>query len=167
MKILLAKNTLWYGFFDDILIAVENTNFSHVAIEIDGYIYESCFPKSRRIKKNEWLKKYQIIRQYNHNLPYNIETMYIKYMEENLLGKPYSMGQILAIGLGMLNKSIDSFFKKKDLNNTRYLICTELVCRVLSRMYSVQIEDVETMSLVETENLIKTLRVTYGDFRKY
>ena len=167
MKILLSKNTKWYGFFDDLLIIVERIDFSHVALEIDGYVYESVWPMSRRIKKEEWLKKYQIIREYDSNMPYNLENAYINYIEESLLDKPYSAMQIIVIGLGMINKSIDVFFRKKELNNKKYLICTELVCRVLSKMYSVSIEDVETMGLRETESLIKTLRDTYGDFRKY
>lgn len=167
MKIILAKNTLWYGFFDDLLVWAEQTDFSHVAIEIDGYIYESVFPKSKKIKKSEWLKKYAVIREYSYNIPEEMVQYYKSYIEQQLLGKPYSKLQILAIGLGMLSFAFDKFISKKSLNNHSYLICTELVGRVLMRMYQIMIEDIDTLGLKETEGYIKLLKETYGDIRKY
>lgn len=166
LKIVLCKPVAWYKFFDDLLMYFDGTDFSHVAIEFDGYIYESVYPRSRRIKKDEWLKHYMIVREYQHTIPIEYKSVYKSYLEMFLFRK-YSQGQIMAIGLGFVNKVFEKLFNKELANKDKYLICTEYACYVLMKIYNVMIEDIDTISLKEIEQLEKTLRASYGDFRKY
>jgi hydrogenase maturation factor len=109
----------------------QDTNFSHTAIELletpegESWVFESVYPKSRRLAKKDWIKKYESVESYS----FIIDDPKVRYeMRETLyknLNVPYSIGQIILIGVGLAIKMIEKLINKITLNAKKYMICSE------------------------------------------
>jgi len=122
------KNPLY--FFARIIEWVDKTNYSHceiVKVVDDNWgeaiSYGSVFPKSRKIKLSVFKKKYELKKA----IPLVVKTEHAESVLEVLLGKPYSVAQIILAGLKILTKGYFKSLSRVKLNLSKSLICTELV----------------------------------------
>jgi hypothetical protein len=106
----------------------DKTPFSHVALivqEASGVtVFESVFPRSRKIAYLDWVKRYSI------EDSFIVEAENIDILE-SLVGKFYSLDQLVLILITNLFGWVDRVFNYAILNHERGLICTEVASRFL------------------------------------
>lgn len=85
--------------------------------------YGSVFPKSRSIKFHEMNKGYELMSMIPLDLKVPLDVAYT-ILQSNL-GKPYSLGQILLIGLKIVFLAQSKWFSDIKLNLSKYQVCTE------------------------------------------
>lgn len=142
------KNPLSIGCF--LLRWFEGIPFSHCALLIDGFVYESVFPKSRAILYVEWIKTYDITAATHHLVHKELAEKIKTYVRRNLMRKRYSLMQIFLLFCSMSFHSWDSYIKKTKWNGSKYLVCTELVAIVAHKFFGVEFhEKLDTISLTE------------------
>jgi len=160
MTILLAKplNKLLIG--SRFIQWCEGVEFSHCAILIDGYVYESVYPKFRKIDFGEWLNHYEVIEMYSLD---NANNQAIKEMGESWIGNEYSLLQLVVIGLGLIFDSFNLYVSKIHWNGTKKSICSEFVARVLAGFYGVTFsESMDTIGLREIKTILEEKRIREG-----
>jgi hypothetical protein len=139
---------------------VQGTDFSHVSILVtseDGqFIYESVWPKSRKIEFKEWAKHYIITKIVT--LPTPPHPPYAEYKLNELLWKPYSIAQLVAIFFTNAFK----LFYKPDINGSMKLVCSEYVARFLETVYSVEIPDDDYVDLIKIDEIVTELSKRSG-----
>lgn len=150
LRFLFAKKKGRWPIGSWILMKSENIGFSHCAIEIDGYVYESVWPKSRALFLDEWLKKYEIVYQKVVEKD-ELQIDEIRNdIQKNLMGKRYSIGQLILIGVGFIWDDFQASTQAKDWNGSRRLICTELLAIIANKYFGVEFnEKLDTISLSE------------------
>lgn len=108
---------------------VQNTDVSHSAIMItvgdNNHIYESIWPRSRKIKFEDWSHKYQIKRTYTFEVPEHLQANILIDLED-MMGKIYSIPQILLILFTTSCKLFGKVARHWILNGRHELICTEI-----------------------------------------
>lgn len=136
IKILLPKNTAWWAFLSPLFMKFNKVDFSHCSLQFDFMVYESEWPMGRKIERTKWSKNYKVVHEFN--LPYKdqeqLEQMY--QWLEIAINRPYSLWQIVAIGVGLLSSKLRSFLFGKDVNGSSSLVCTELVAEFYKIFYS-------------------------------
>lgn len=150
LRFLFAKRKTRWAFGSWFLMQSEQIDYSHCAIEIDGFVYESVWPESRVVFLDDWLKKYEVVNQ----KVYDSDDMKIEMIRHDILsgylGKTYSIFQLFLIGLGFLSSDLDSWVKKIHWNGSKFLICTELVAVMANKYFAVEFnEKLDTISLRE------------------
>ena len=119
----------WKKLGGEVIKDVEGTSFDHFAIGLgndeDEVIYESVFPKSRAIFKNEWLEEYEVKYSFSFSIP---TEKYIEVVDflNSMLGKWYAVDQCIWIALITWFKIKKQFSDKVTLNGSINIICTEL-----------------------------------------
>lgn len=160
LRFYFSNTTSWYKKLGAWLIqGVEKTSYSHFAIGLDNgkeeIIFESVVPKSRRIKKTEWLRCEEIIKQYTFIVPRT--TFYeMDVFLNSQMNKWYSLSQCFWIGVMLIFK-IKKWFNRNSiqLNGKHHLICTELgylFCREF--FHKVPNLNEDYFDLKEMQNLI-------------
>lgn len=134
-SVILAHRRQWWAVGSKILMAWENVNFSHCAVEIDGLVYESVWPDARVIKKSEWLKKYVVTKQFAVLVSDETADQMEEWFTMNIVGKEYSLAHLVIIGLTLYSKKILNIFSHKEFDGSRCLICTEAVGLWLTKFY--------------------------------
>lgn len=122
----------------------DRTNASHFALEIEHisgkrYVYESVFPRSQKSEIHEWLTHYNVISVYTFHIPTQIQHKVYEWLE-SLVGKPYSIPQLVLIALCIL-KPINSLLQWAILNHDRALICTEVGSRFIEKFIQFPIKE--------------------------
>ena len=109
----------------------EGTDFCHVAIQIDDFVYEAVFPKARVIYQSNWDKQFKTVHEYDLVLE---DEEYTVFMNEVLyqLGRPYSLIQLVLIWLSNCLGVWESFINETIWNGNKALICSEFVGRPIA-----------------------------------
>lgn len=150
------KNPLSIGCF--LLRWFEAIPFSHCAVEIDGFVYESVFPKSHAVLAIDWYETYDLIYHKTIKVDDMTANRIKSYLRRNMMGKWYSFGQITAMFIGMTVNGLSSYIKKTTWNGSKYLVCTELVAKVAHRYFGVEFDQkLDTISLTEAYEKIGDL----------
>lgn len=137
----------------------ENINFSHAAIFLEdqfGFVnvYESVWPKSRKIKLNKWLRKYKIIYIYSFPIRDHYEFLEMSFFLNSKTNIMYSVFQLFVIFLSFFSP-IEKLISGRVVNGSKRLICTELVGDFFERFFQCKWnEPTDTISLTETRNEI-------------
>lgn len=152
-----SKSRKWYNVGSWIIRKVENVPFSHVSVMIDGQVFEAVFPKVREISYKDWLKKYKM----THLFSVNVELDRLRQIEKRCkshIGKRYSISQLVMIGLGFLDKGLNSWIESNQVNGSQYMICTELLADVMKNEFNVDLGEVpDTISMSEAFALVEKL----------
>jgi hypothetical protein len=147
----------------------EDISFSHCAVFIEDEhgrteVYESVWPKSRKMPMEKWLEHYKVEEIYDFHVV--DETMFrgIKLYLRGKLRRWYSTFQLFWIGIGLFIKPLNKFISKKPVNGSKHLICTELTGDVFKRFYGAKWdESTDTLSLRDTRDEIKRLWSIYAN----
>lgn len=114
----------------------ENVDFGHVAIGIEAFgenvVYEAVMPRIRKLSFAEWSTHYEVVRECQWTVPEHLRLAVISHLE-NQVGVPYSLMQILVIGLTCVFKPLDFVFKTVIINQAKAQICVELLSRFAAR----------------------------------
>ena len=150
------RNPFAIGSF--LLRHLERLPFSHCAIVIDGFVYESVFPVSKASFIQDWLNNYVII----HDILVEVDSekldLISKDIVSNYLGKRYSIFQLFVIGVGFISTTVNSWISGITWNGSKFLICTELVARISNKYFSVDFDEkLDTISLREAWNKISKI----------
>lgn len=129
------KKSKWYvGSW--IIMWMERFPASHCAVLFeDGYVLESTFPKSRLVPLTEFLKDNEIVNNFRLNFYEPVEFTEIAQVEEELIGKWYSVMQLITIGLSIIFRFLKKAVNRLVVNGKNSLICTELCYRVLDKFF--------------------------------
>lgn len=120
-----------HKFGDKVIKEVQRTNFSHFAIGLlDSetgieIIYESIFPKSRRLLKDQWLNDYSPVLEMNLKISDERFNESIWFLD-TMIDKWYSLKQIFWIAFIGWFKIKTLFSNKVTINSKNKLICTEM-----------------------------------------
>lgn len=128
-----AKPTAGYKkLFSTIMQIGENVDFGHVAVGLETFagntVYEAVMPKTRKLSFAEWTTHYEVVREVQWTVPNHLQALVREYLE-GIVGIPYSLLQILVIGLTCIFKPLDFVFKAAIINQAKAQICTEVLSR--------------------------------------
>ena len=132
VKILYSKREGIYSLGSRVIMAAQGLPFSHVSIAVKignnpFEVYESVWPKSRKISYKEWLTHYKLVS--SHELPEVDDKLQL--VLEAMVGKTYSVSQLVVIYFNMFFSKLDSSW----VNGSRKLICTELSAIFMFKAY--------------------------------
>lgn len=154
------KRKLFFG--DDIIKLVEGIKFSHCAIILedkDGttFVYESVWPRSRKINFIDWGKHYQIEEMFQFEVKSYQKFTAMKIYLESKLRVWYSTLQLFIIALAYV-EAFKKLFTFGSVNGSKYLICTEIVGDFFAKFYDAKFsEPTDTIDLRETYAEIKRI----------
>jgi hypothetical protein len=161
LYVVFARNKKWWAILSDIICLAEHVDYSHAAIMLHNsatnysMIYESKFPKGRAINLMDWLKEYEIKEVFLIDDNFDV-TSKEYYDLISMVRRPYSILQLVLIGLGIICLPFGRISAHAKINGNRAKICTELVATFLSRAYGVILKkSPDMMGLKDTFNLVK------------
>ena len=152
---LLAKNPAWWAIGARIIEKIEGIEFSHSAVMIDNVVYESVWPKSRKMNFLEWSNHYKAKFIFGFDTTEeNIEL--VKMDCEEQMGKEYSIIQLIAIWLGIVFPFFNSWLEKRRWNGQKYLICTELCSDIAFNHFEVGFtQELDNVDLTELKSALE------------
>lgn len=138
LRVVFSKNRHWWALGSRFLMWVEGVPFSHVSLSLfipGGYMYEpqifeSVYPRSRKITYSEWIKKYHPVKEFEFTVGNEAYEMFSKL--HNLLDRKYSVWQLVKIGMQLIAKGFNKSLFSKDWGCEKHQICTEFVARVFA-----------------------------------
>jgi hypothetical protein len=160
-RVLFAKPNKKFPVFSWLIRLCEGTNYSHVALEIEAdelsIVFDSVFPRSRILSKEEWLKGHRVISFVELGETKSTIKQLIQSCAE-LSGKKYSQNQIVKIALLTLGGAIARKIIRLTKNSTSRLICVEAVARIVERHFGVSSfpVPVDILGLDELEKVLKS-----------
>lgn len=158
MKIHFSKKKSGITIGSKLIMYVEEISFSHVSIEVNGHVYESVWPKSRKISLSNWEKKYQSVETVEIETTLFQDDLLEQDMSE-MIGVRYSIMQLFWIGVGILFEPISAYISERNLNGSRFLICTEFVGSILENHFDVEFKEQKDMlSVGDVYKYAKELR---------
>lgn len=163
VTILCCENTEWLhkiGVWS--IEKSEGTNFNHVAIlMVDDFgvhwVYEAVFPRVRKIRYHDWLKKFKIIKSYEIPLD-DYESFRFQTTAKTLLGKPYSIFQCFLIGLSNSIGALENFIERTIWNGNKALICSEYVATCIVAAIGYQFKNqLDSVGMDEIEECLNAI----------
>lgn len=137
----------------------EKIDFSHTAIILednDGLIevYESVWPKSRKMPMSKWLAHYRLKHIYKFEAVDEKQFLEMKQFLNDRIGVFYSVWQLVVIGLTFI-APLEKLLTGRVVNGSKRLICTELVGDFFIKFFDCKwFEPTDTISLTETKDEI-------------
>lgn len=163
LKVCFGRRDEWYMIASQIVMAVEQTKASHSWIEIDGVVYESHYPESRRTLRKNY--PYTVEKEFHFHLPDERYSDVLNFIYK-LLGKKYSFFQLAIIAFGNISSLISKQISKEDYNGKHRLICTELCARVLTEFYKIDFgESFDTIGIRDLMHECKMLELAQGGYK--
>lgn len=144
VRFLFCNSKTWWKQPGSALIRkVDGSDSSHFAVELitftERIVYESVFPRARKIEKTEWAKHYSVTAYYDFEVPSYMQYK-VKDWLESIVGIHYSVPQLLLIALCVL-KPLNKLLNWAILNHQQALICTEVGSRFLERFTHIKIKE--------------------------
>jgi hypothetical protein len=121
----------------------DRSKFSHAAIELEitqPVVYEFVMPKSKKTFKIDWAKGYKVERSYDFVVPTHLQFDVLQWLNAHV-GIRYSMTQIGWIALCNAISLIDKNFNWVPINQSKAMICTELVSRFMERFMTIKFKE--------------------------
>lgn len=107
---------------------VEGTNFSHTAVMLEyndqQYVYHAVWPKVKRESLSSFRQDYDLYKKYEFQI--NADPLVIYNYMQMLLGRNYSIAQLLLIYLKRTSAVINKISNGWILNHDNHLICCEI-----------------------------------------
>jgi len=147
-------------FFGGSIEILDKVPFQHAALLYSDdrmtRVVESIIPISRDIAYEEWLNHYTIVEAYE--MP-ELTPSAVQVFIKPLVGKPYSVFQLLLISISNYWGHFKTFFKT-DVNGSQTLICSELVAEFLESSYDVSFDELQDfISLKDLREKVRTIGV--------
>jgi hypothetical protein len=158
-------NISWYAFLSPIFSRLEGlVRISHFAIILENEfgkktVYESVFPRTRKIDFDEWKKKYEMRKLFTFGGPREKQFEVFEWLEAQK-GKHYPFSQLFFILFAMINKCFENISFGWVLNGSQWLICTELGSRFIDKFFVTDVkESHDRIGLRDMLNLSQELEV--------
>jgi len=140
-----SNSTVWWKQPGVKLIHLfDNVSVSHFSIELElisgEYIYESVFPKSRKITKEEWLTHNKLVHYYEWEVPSELQAHVFEFLEAQC-DKWYSIPQLLLIAVTNLSRTANILLNWSYINKNNALICTELGAIFVQKFWKYKTEE--------------------------
>ena len=137
---------------------IDGVPFTHVSILVENIdekmIYESVFPRSKKVSVEDWKKHYKL--KYIYQLP-SVDVKLATSLLEEMRGKEYSIFQLILIAVARAFNRFQRYFGN-NINGTKRLICSELVAEFIQKSYNVDFkENIDFISLKDVWDLTKDL----------
>jgi hypothetical protein len=143
-SIVFAKHRNPLMFLSKVIQIIEKLPFSHCAIVCDGFVYESKWPKSRKIELELWLKEYEIVKSIDADVKKEALEEWFLIVKNT----PYSISQLFIIAFTYLSAPLKLAVEKMRFNGSKAFICTEMVGMFLEDFYFYKFkESPDTISL--------------------
>lgn len=142
----------------------QGTEFSHCATEIiqskgaASFIYESVFPKSRKLPIQEWLQTYQPVESYYIEVLDPNEQARIFSAAESNVGKRYSLLQLVGIGIGLVFQVAQKALDKLSINSKKFLICSEFMSEIQKAQGAKFSDSSDSIDLLEVRAQARKLK---------
>ena len=134
-KVCFGRRDEFWAIGSQIVMAFEQTKYSHAWIEIGENVFESIWPKSRMIAKKD--HHYTVAKEFMIYID-DSKASDLMHFVYKLMDRKYSLGQlaVMAFGniIGLIGQKISL---KENFNGKSKLVCTELCARVLSEFMNV------------------------------
>lgn len=125
-------------------------------------VYESVWPRSRKISFDEWLKHYDIVHMYSFDLDEAKVKPVVDELDQ-LMGRWYSVPQLFLIGFGFISEWFNKISVGWKLNNSHHLICTELLAIIIRRHTEVGFtESLDRVGIVDVQLACDELKKIEG-----
>lgn len=149
-KIVFARHRNPIMFLSKVIQIVEKLPFSHCALVCDGFVYESKWPRSRKIELSLWLKEYEIIESFETKVDKdNLDSWFLIVKDT-----PYSIAQLLIIAITYLSAPLKLVIEKIWFNGSKAFICTELVGMFFEDFYFYKFN--ESPDTISIRDVLKT-----------
>lgn len=160
IRVCVGLNTKWWALLTPVIVYLDRYPASHSWIELDyhgqTWVYESVWPRSRRISKQEHAKIYKTIKMWE--LPMRHKAVSITHYLEERKHIKYSLLQLVIIAFGLFSKPFNRYFEAMGLNESKHLICTELCAYFLRDFYDVEFrESLDTIGLRDLDAAVRTV----------
>ena len=163
LKVCFGRRDEFYMVGSQIIRAVEETDYSHAWIELDGMVFEAVFPKSHCIKKMD--HKYTTTHEFSFFMHDENKSAALNFLY-NLMDIRYAVSQLFSIFAGYLNRWINKKISKKNINGKSEIICTELCARFLSEFYAIDFkQSFDNVDLKELFYKCKLLDAVHGGYK--
>jgi len=162
VSILLVNNKKWWAKPAGMLIKyVEGVSFSHTALmfEHDGsnYVYHATWPQSKRESVSSFQEVHSLYKKYD--LEVDADPLVVYNYLQILLGKKYSVAQLLLIYLRRTYSFIHAISGGWILNHENSLICSELNAKFLEDFFNVKFQSkLDSIGLREIEQALEELK---------
>ena len=127
----------WKQLGSAVIIWGDKSPSSHTAILVEdengSWVYESVFPKSRKLPYHEWLRIYKPVESFSFDVDESLVD-YSYLILDGLVDKYYSIGQLVFILLTNTFGWLDRALNFAVINHERGLICTEMNSRYFEAM---------------------------------
>ncbi len=145
VRFMFGNPTAWWKQWGSKLIRkVDGSPASHFAIAVfspssPDFVYESVFPRFRKIRYDEWLKEYKLVKKVDFVVPKNLEFAVNDWLQM-MIGVPYSVPQLALIAISLLGP-LKKALNWAILNHKRALICTEVGSRFIEAFTHIEIKE--------------------------
>lgn len=153
IRFLLIYNKAWWALLAPIIRWVEGTKFSHCAIELNGIVFESTWPKSRAVSAESYYSHYQLIKVVELTIPSENWLVSSKIISSNL-NKTYSFRQLIWILIDKIAHKLSLKVSFK-YNLGSKLICTELIALYLQNVFDVKFN--KPLDLIGLVDIVEAL----------
>lgn len=121
----------------------DSSSYTHAAIELEitqPVVYEFVMPHSKKSFKIDWMKKYKVGRSFEFEVPNHMQFEVLQWLNKRV-GIPYSLTQLGWIFLCNTISIFDKKFNWMPVNNSKAMICTELVSRFMERFMTIELKE--------------------------
>jgi hypothetical protein len=142
----------------------QGTKFSHCSTEIikdkgsASFIYESVFPKSRKLPLQEWLQTYDPVESYYLEVVDPDEQARIISAAERNVGKRYSILQLVGIGIGLVFQLAQKALDNLSINSKKFLICSEFMSEIQKAQGAKFSDSSDSIDLLEVRAQARKLK---------
>lgn len=141
IRVLYAKPKMRFPVGSWLIRLVEETNGSHVAVQIDSGdfdlpspVFESIVPRSRVVSINRWHDHYEMLSAWDFECDQSSYLKALAFAFDNT-DKRYSKLQCILIGIGdLFGGKIKKAISKMSPNGNDYLICVEAAVVLLQEL---------------------------------
>lgn len=135
-----------FSLFSYLIRKVEKTEFSHVYVRFDSeflertFIYQASGLLVNFQNINSFNNESKIIKEFKLNVPDNVYKNVLCFCIDQV-GKPYSLKQIIGVGLDLFNKLFKLNIHNPFVNKTDAFICSEIGAYIVEIIENINIDN--------------------------
>lgn len=135
----------------------EGTDFSHFAVLDYQQVWESVFPRSRRIKLKDWFTHYKLVKIYEIEATTEQHSEFFKIVTANT-PKDYSVFQLFLIWCSNTIGVLEHYLNFLLWNGNKALICSEYIAEPINKVFGYDFKkSIDLVGMDEVEAALKIL----------